>query len=103
MRVAYNPTSSTKNLKNVLHDDLGVYHIQSGAGVGGFFKNLFKKLLPIGKTILKHGFTLAKPGLNKMASNILDEGVNQLTESAQKLKKYGHKKIGMKRGRDELS
>ena len=42
MRVAYNPTSSTKNLKNVLHDDLGVYHIQSGAGVGGFFKNYLK-------------------------------------------------------------
>ena len=103
MRVPYTRTSnSDAAFSSALARDLGI-HQQTGAGLGGFLANIFKKVLPIGKTIFKQGFEIAKPGLQDIghqlvgsaanyATNQLETGVNKLTN-----------KIGGKRKQDALS
>ena len=75
MRVLYQPNNETKsNFRDALYNDLGVYHVQRGAGIGGFFKSLFKTLAPIGKTILKTGFEIAKPHLEQAGKELVQKG-----------------------------
>ena len=63
MRVPYTVTNdSHAGFRRALARDLGI-HVQTGGGIGGFLAKLFKKVLPIGKTILKEGFKIAKPAL----------------------------------------
>ena len=88
MRQAYIPDSSTEQaFKKALNSDLGVYHFnnQTGFGIGGFFKKLFKQAIPIGKSLLKSGLELAKPELEKLAvkgvGKVTDIGVRKLTSS----------------------
>ena len=96
MRVVYNPTSATSaHFDRALHNDLGIYHIQRGAGIGGFFKSLFNKIIPIGKTIIKSGFEIAKPHLQEMGNELVSKGVkavktkieNKINQPKQKAQK----------------
>ena len=99
MRQAYIPDSSTEQaFKKALDSDLGVYNFnnQTGFGIGGFFKKLFKQAIPIGKSLLKSGLELAKPELEKLAvkgvGKVTDIGVRKLTSSrnsSAKKPKYG--------------
>ena len=57
MRQYYFATKATEHaLRSALNNELGIYHTQTGAGIGGFFKGLFKKIIPIGKSLIKQGF-----------------------------------------------
>ena len=85
MREVYNPTSTTHaHFENALHNDLGIYHVQRGAGIGGFFKSLLTKIVPIGKSILKSGFEIAKPHLQEMGKEIVSKGVKAVKTEAMK-------------------
>ena len=85
MREVYNPTSATHtHFENALHNDLGIYHVQRGAGIGGFFKSLLTKIVPIGKSILKGGFEIAKPHLQEMGKEIVSKGVKAVKTEAMK-------------------
>ena len=94
MRVPYVATNETRaQYHNALNDDLGIYQIQSGAGIGGFLKKMFSKyVVPLGKTVLKQGYEIAKPELQKMGKELgsaaVDYGTNQL--------KTGMKRLGEK-------
>ena len=99
MRQTYIPDRSTEQaFKKALNSDLGVYHFnnQTGFGIGGFFKKLFKQAIPIGKSLLKSGIELAKPELEKLAVKGIGKaanfGVRKLTSSSNssaKKPKYG--------------
>ena len=66
MRQYYFATKATEHaLRSALNNELGIYHTQTGAGIGGFFKGLFKIIIPIGKSLIKQGFEAAKPELKK--------------------------------------
>lgn len=81
MRVLYQPNQESRsNFRDALYNDLGVYHIQRGAGIGGFFKSLFKTLAPIGKTILKTGFEIAKPHLKQAGKELIETGTKAAVE-----------------------
>ena len=97
MRLAYHPTQTThSNFRNAIYNDLGVYHIQRGAGIGGFFKSLFKTIAPIGKSILKTGFEIAKPHLQKAGNDLLEEGTNAIMK---KVDTFATEKLGRKQKR----
>ena len=101
MRVHYTANAETRhNYRAALNDDLGIFHVQSGAGIGGFLAKLFKRAIPIGKSILHHGFEAIKPELKKVAAQGVDylggEGVKFIKNS----QKSALKKIGTKRKRD---
>jgi hypothetical protein len=105
MRQTYTPTLATSRLyRTALHNDLGIYHVQSGAGIGGFLKKMMSKyVIPLGKSALQKGYEMAKPELKKLAQKGIDAGsnyaVNQLNKGVDKL----HKKAGTKRSKDALS
>lgn len=97
MRELYHPTQATRaNFKDALYNDLGVYHIQRGAGIGGFFKSLFKTLAPIGKTILKTGFEIAKPHLQKAGNEIIETGTKA---AVQKIDDFAQRKLARRQKR----
>ena len=97
MRELYQPTQSTQtNFKNALYNDLGVYHIQRGRGIGGFFKSLFKTLVPIGKTILKTGFEIAKPHLQKAGNELVERGTKA---AVQKIDDFAQRKLARQQKR----
>lgn len=103
MRLLYNPTSQhTAAFDKALDYDLGVYHNQSGGGIGGFLKKMFRTIVPISKSILKQGFEIAKPGLqtagNELVGAASQYAAKQIASGANKLTD----KIG-KRKRDALS
>ena len=86
--------------RRALNTDLGVYQLnnQTGFGIGGFFKKLFKHAIPIGKSLLKSGIELAKPELKKLAVKGIDKatdyGVRKLenigsNKNSAKKQKYG--------------
>ena len=104
MRQTYTPSRTSESLyRSALNNDLGIYHIQSGAGIGGFFKSMFKKIVPIGKSLLKQGFELAKPELQKIAGKGIEAAENYGTKQVQRLTDSAHKQVGTKRKKDTLS
>ena len=104
MRQTYLPSQNSEKLfRAALNNDLGIYHIQSGAGIGGFFRNLFKTMVPIGKSLLKQGFDIAKPELQKIASKGLDAAENYGVKQLQRGLDSGHRRLGSKRKKDTLS
>ena len=104
MRQTYTPSRASENLYRVaLNNDLGIYHVQTGAGIGGFFKSMFKKIIPLGKSLLKQGFDMAKPELQKLASKGIEAAENYGTKQVQRLTDRAHKRIGTKRKKDTLS
>ena len=73
MRQQYIPTQATRqHYQSVLNDDLGVYKVQSGAGIGGFLKKMIKYVIPIGKSLLGKGLEMAKPELKKAKAKAQD-------------------------------
>lgn len=78
MRQTYIPNrASEQAVRNALNSDLGVYHFnQTGFGIGGFLKKMFKQVIPIGKSLLKSGIDLAKPELQKLAVKGIDKAAN---------------------------
>ena len=104
MRQTYLPSQNSEKLfRAALNNDLGIYHIQSGAGIGGFFRNMFKTMVPIGKSLLKQGFDMAKPELQKLAIKGIDAVGNYGAKQLQRGLDSGHKRIGSKRKKDKLS
>lgn len=101
MRTDYFVSPATVELQRAaLHNNLGVYHPQYGAGIGGFFSGIMKKLIPLGKSLLKHGYEAAKPELQKLAH----KGVDYLGKRAAQELDSGLKKAKKKIGeRDSLS
>lgn len=100
MRQTYIPDSSTEQaFRRALNNNLGVYHFnQTGFGIGGFLKKLFKQAIPIGKSLLKSGIEMAKPELKKLAVKGIDKatdyGVRRLdsigsNKNNAKKQKYG--------------
>ena len=98
MRTVYHPTTETyAGFKDALHNDLGIFHVQRGAGIGGFFKSLFKTLVPIGKSILKTGFEIAKPHMQRMGQDLAQKGVQAVSAKAEE---FVEKQLTRKRPRD---
>ena len=96
MRAVYQPTHETyAGFKDALHNDLGIFHVQRGAGIGGFFKSLFKTMVPIGKSILKTGFEIAKPHLQQAGQEMVQRGTQAII---RKVDNYAESK--RKRPRD---
>ena len=74
MRQVYHPTTVSHQLyRAAINNDLGIYHVQGGSGIGGFLKSLLKRIVPMGKSLLKQGFEAAKPALQDLASRGIDE------------------------------
>lgn len=100
MRVSYNDVAPNPKVYNdALSRDLGVYSNQTGAGIGGFLKKVFKTVIPIGKQILKQGFEIAKPGLQEAGNQLVgaasNYASNQVQIGAKKLiDKVGKRKYG---------
>ena len=103
MRAAYTATSKSHSVySRALARDLGI-HTQTGAGLGGFLKNIFKKVIPIGKSILKQGFEIAKPGLQDIGNQLVGSAANYATQQLQTGANKLTNKIGGKRRQDALS
>jgi len=105
MRQTYTPTSATSQLyRSALHNDLGIYHVQSGAGIGGFLKKMMAKyVIPLGKSALQKGYEMAKPELKKLAQKGIDAGSNYAVNQFNKGVDTLHRKVGTKRRKDTLS
>ena len=104
MRQTYTPSRNSESLyRAALNNDLGIYHVQTGAGIGGFFKSMFKKIIPIGKSLLKQGFDLAKPELQKLASKGIEAAGSYGAKQLQRGLDSAHKRVGTKRKKDALS
>jgi len=68
MRVQHTVTSGlATQYREALNRDLGIYHMQTGQGIGGFIGKMFKSLMPIGKSV----FNAFKPELKKMGEKAI--------------------------------
>ena len=105
MRHPYIPDAGTyNNYKTALDNNYGyIYHVQSGSGIGGFFKKMMNFVIPLGKSALQKGYELAKPELSKLVDKGAQEAgkfaVNQLERGRVSLQD----KLSKKRTRDQLS
>ena len=98
MRVTYVPTQSTQELfRSALNNDLGVFRVQQGAGIGGFLRKIIKYVIPVGKSILRKGFDIAKPHLQEAAGQLLDSGVHQMNKQITSVVNQAHQRVGSKR------
>jgi hypothetical protein len=105
MRQTYSPTLATDQLyRAALHNDLGIYNVQTGAGIGGFLKKMMTKyVIPLGKSALHKGYEMAKPELTKLVQKGIDATSNYGTSLVNKGVDKLHKKAGTKRKIDALS
>lgn len=104
MRQPYTVSHASEQLfRSALNNELGIYHVQTGAGIGGFFKSLFKKVVPLGKTLLKQGFNAAKPELQKIAARGIDAAGKYAMNQVQNATDKANRKVGVKRRKDALS
>ena len=106
MRQTYTPTSATGQLyRAALNNDLGIYHVQTGAGIGGFLKKLMTKyVIPLGKYALHKGYEMAKPEIKKLVGEGIDATANYATNRVVKrVADQLHKRAGTKRHKDALA
>lgn len=104
MRQHYIPTQATRHLyRSVINSDLGVYRVQSGAGIGGFLRKMIKYVIPIGKSMLHKGFQMAKPELQKIANKGIESAANYGVKQINTLANKAQARVGNKRRRDALS
>lgn len=104
MRQQYIPTQATRqHYQSVLNDDLGVYKVQSGAGIGGFLKKMIKYVVPIGKSLLGKGLEMAKPELKKLAAKGIDAAGSYATKRVISAVNKAHTRVDTKRRKDSLS
>ena len=102
MREVYHPTATTQQLyRAAINNDLGIYHVTHGSGLGSFLKSIMKRVIPIGKSLLKKGVEAAKPVLQDLASQGIEAGQKY---AEKKIKETGEKlQSRVKRRKDELS
>ena len=105
MRQIYYPNHSQaqKLFQQSLHNDLGVYSVQRGGGLGGFLKSAFSKfIIPMGKSMVSKGFEMAKPELKRLAqrgiTSAADYGVKQINLKKNQLLNQA----GVKRSRNKV-
>ena len=104
MRQLYVPTQATRqHYRAALNSDLGVYKVQSGAGIGGFLKKMIKYVVPIGKSLLGKGLEMAKPELKKLAAKGIDAAGSYATKRVLSAVDKAHTRAGTKRRTDALS
>ena len=113
MRQVYHPTAVTQQLyRTALNNDLGIYHVQHGSGLGSFLKSLMKRVIPIGKSLLKKGVEVATPVLQNFANQGIEAAqqyaVNKINQGAERahvgVKRTGEKaQAGVKKYKDILS
>ena len=105
MRYQYIPNHQTQQLyRAALNNDLGIYSVESGSGIGGFLKNIMTKfVIPIGKSVLSKGYEIAKPELHKIANKGVNAAANYGIQQIQNVRKKAQKRVGRKRRRDKLS
>lgn len=104
MRQPYVPTLATRqNYKSALNSDLGIYRVQSGAGLGGFLRKMMKYVIPIGKSVLSKGLEMAKPELKKLASKGIEAAGTYATKRVLSAVDKAHARVGTKRLKDSLS
>ena len=108
MRQTYIPSQSTRQLyRSALNSDLGIYRVQSGAGIGGFFKKMIKYIIPIGKSMVSKSFEMAKPELQKLATKGLNyagqAAIKRIQSGVDRSQKTVNNRLGVKRRKDALS
>ena len=105
MRQQYIPTHETyRNYHSAINNDYGyIYNVQSGAGIGGFLKKMLKTIIPIGKSILHHGYELVKPELSKLANKGAEELTKQAVKGIGQVHMSVQNRLSRKRKTDALS
>ena len=103
MRQVYYPTATSHQLyRAAINNDLGIYNTQHGGGIGGFLKSLLKRVVPMGKSLLKQGFEAAKPALRDLASQGVEAGQKALANQVNVLGENMQTRLG-KRRKDTLT
>ena len=104
MRVQFKPSqASAEAYRSALNSDLGVYHLQTGAGIGSFFGNLLKKIVPIGKKLFHFGYEALKPELEKTAKSVVRYGTNAVSDKLQGVQENLNQRTVKRRKQDALS
>ena len=99
MRHSFVPSQQTYDLYHrALRNDLHIYNVQSGGGLGGFLKKAFSKfIIPVGKSVLSKGYEIAKPELQKIAHKGIESAAQY---GVQKINSYANRaqsRVGNKR------
>ena len=102
MRQTYSTSRNSEQLfRAALNNDLGIHHSQShnmiGFGIGGLLKNIFKRVIPIGKSLFKHGLEVAKPELRKLATKGINAAGNYAIKGVESAVSSANTKVGVKR------
>ena len=95
--------ASAEAYRSALNSDLGVYHLQTGAGIGSFFGNLLKKIVPIGKKLFHFGYEALKPELEKTAKSVVRYGTNAVSDKLQGVQGNLNQRTVKRRKQDALS
>ena len=71
---------------------------QQGAGIGSFFAKLFRSVLPVAKTAINTAARIAKPHVQKIASEVIQETqrglINQIGNIGNKtIKRINKRKV----------
>ena len=98
MRQTYSTSRNSEQLfRAALNNDLGIHHSQIGFGIGGLLKNIFKRVIPIGKSLFKHGLEVAKPELRKLATKGINAAGNYAIKGVESAVSSANTKVGVKR------
>ena len=107
MRHTYSASRTSQQLfRAALHNDLGIHHASHmvGYGIGGILKSMFKRVIPLGKSLFKHGLKAAKPELRKLAAKGIDAAGSYAIKQVGSAVDRANKKVGVKRRKkDTLS
>ena len=102
MRHTYSTSRTSHQLfRAALHNDLGIHHSSNmvGYGIGGILKNVIRRIIPLGKSLFKHGFEAAKPELRKIAAKGINTAGNYAIKRVENAVGSANKKVGVKRRR----
>ena len=86
---------------NGLDIDRYIYN-QDGAGIGSFFAKLFRSVLPVAKTAIKTVANIAKPHLQNIGNELVNEGTRFATKQIGNASGKVLDKINKKRKADFL-
>lgn len=96
---------SLRNFESAINQSGGGYHIdkyvysnQSGAGIGSFLIRAFRSVLPLAKSV----FGIAKPHLQKLGTDLVQQGTTAATKGIINLSDQTIQKINKKRKVDNL-
>ena len=78
--------------------DKYIYGNQSGAGIGSFLIRAFKSVLPLAKSVAR----IAKPHIQKLGTELLQQGTSAATKGLVNLSDQAIQKINKKRRVDNL-